>query len=86
MRYIIPLPRCPYLITCCATVGPIEPLSRRLDRCDHAIQNESGDSNGGSVEYVAMQVTLVTVNSGMLNAICIVTYHTLPPLESLDSF
>ena len=26
------------------------------------------------------------VNSGMLNVICIVTYYTLPPLESPDSF
>ena len=25
------------------------PLSRRLDRCDRVIQNESGDSDGGSV-------------------------------------
>ena len=24
------------------------PFSRRLDRCDRVIQNESGDSNGGS--------------------------------------
>ena len=26
------------------------------------------------------------VNSGMFNVICIVTYYTLPPLESPDSF
>ena len=26
------------------------------------------------------------VNSGRLNIICIVTYYTLPPLESPDSF
>ena len=25
------------------------PLSRRLDRCDRVIQDESGDSNGGNV-------------------------------------
>ena len=25
------------------------PLSLRLDRCDRAIQDESGDSNGGNV-------------------------------------
>ena len=25
------------------------PLSRRLDRCDRIIQDESGDSNGGNV-------------------------------------
>ena len=28
----------------------------------------------------------VSVNSGMLNVIRIVTYYTLPPLESPDSF
>ena len=27
---------------------PYRPLSRRLDRCDRVIQNESSDSNGGS--------------------------------------
>ena len=25
------------------------PLSRRLDRCNRVIQDESGDSNGGNV-------------------------------------
>ena len=25
------------------------PLSRRLDRCDRVIQDESGDTNGGNV-------------------------------------
>ena len=29
--------------------GVNRPLSRRLDRCDRVIQDESGDSNGGNV-------------------------------------
>ena len=36
------------------------PLSRRLDRCDRVIQNESSDSIGGNVKYVTMQITFVT--------------------------
>ena len=31
------------------STGSNRPLSRRLDRCDRVIQDESGDSNGGSV-------------------------------------
>ena len=31
------------------------PLSRRLDRCDRVIQNESRDPFGGNVYYVTMQ-------------------------------
>ena len=36
------------------------PLSRRLDRCDRVIQNESRDPFGGSVYYVTMQITFLT--------------------------
>ena len=36
------------------------PLSRRLDRCDRMIQNESRGPNGGNVHYVAMQITFLT--------------------------
>ena len=36
------------------------PLSRRLDRCDRVIQNESRDPFGGNVYYVTMQVTFIT--------------------------
>ena len=36
------------------------PLSRRLDRCDRVIQNESRDSFGGNVYYVIMQITFLT--------------------------
>ena len=32
------------------------PLSRRLDRCDRIIQNESRDPSGGNVYYVTMQM------------------------------
>ena len=35
------------------------PLSRRLDRCDRVIQNESRDPFGGNV-YVTMQITFLT--------------------------
>ena len=30
-------------------LGPHRPLSRRLDRCDRVIHNESGDPNGGNM-------------------------------------
>ena len=36
------------------------PLSRRLDRCDRVIQNESRDPFGGNVYYVTMQITFPT--------------------------
>ena len=36
------------------------PLSRRLDRCDRVIQNESRYPFGGNVYYVTMQVTFIT--------------------------
>ena len=36
------------------------PLSRRLDRCDRVIQNESRDPVGGNVYYVTMQITFLT--------------------------
>ena len=36
------------------------PLSRRLDRCDRVIQNESRDPNGGNAYYVTMQITFLT--------------------------
>ena len=40
------------------------PLSRRLDRCNRMIQNESMDPFGGrpNVYYVTMQITLLTRN------------------------
>ena len=36
------------------------PLSRRLDRCDRMIQNESRYPNGGNVYYVRIQISFVT--------------------------
>ena len=39
---------------------PQRPLSRRLDRCDRVIQNESRDPFGGNVYYVTMQITFLT--------------------------
>ena len=36
------------------------PLSRRLDRCDRVIQNESRYPFGGNVYYVTMQITFPT--------------------------
>ena len=43
-----------------APVGRNRPLSRRLDRCDSVIQNESRDPFGGNVYYVTMQITFIT--------------------------
>ena len=43
------------LLDCC-----YRPLSRRLDRCDRVIQNESRDPFGGNVYYVTMQITFLT--------------------------
>ena len=47
-------------------------LSRRLDRCDHVIQNESGDSNGGNVKvkvkvwfYIALYPVRWTAQSAL---------------------
>ena len=39
---------------------PNRPLSRRLDRCDRVIQNESRDPFGGNVYYVTIQITFLT--------------------------
>ena len=41
------------------------PLSRRLDRCDRVIQNESRDPFGGNVYYVTMQITFLTRNGAV---------------------
>ena len=43
-----------------AYVEAYRPLSRRLDRCDRVIQNESRDPFGGNVYYVTMQITFLT--------------------------
>ena len=67
----------------------VMPLSRRLDRCDRVIQDESGDSTPGVMCNTSQcELRSLRVNSGMLNVIRIVTYmyYTLSPLESPDSF
>ena len=68
----------------CVETDSYRPLSRRLDRCDRVIQDETGDSNGGNTSQCDLRS--LRVNSGMLNVIRIVTYYALPPLESPDSF
>ena len=40
--------------------GVYRPLSRRMDRCDRVIQNESRDPFGGNVYYVTMQIKFLT--------------------------
>ena len=52
------------------------PLSRRLDRCDRVIHNESGDPNGGNMRSfsgatctsrdVTMQITFLTRKSALI--------------------
>ena len=52
------------------------PLSRRLDRCDRVIHNESGDPNGGNMcsfsgatctsSDVTMQITFLTRKSALI--------------------
>ena len=53
-------------------------LSRRLDRCDRVIQNESGYPFGGNVYYVTMQITLLTrtFRNGERNLHCDVVHVT----------
>ena len=55
---------------------PYRPLSRRLDRCDRVIHNESGDPNGGNMcsfsgatctsRDVTMQITFLTRKSALI--------------------
>ena len=54
------------------------PLSRRLDRCDRVIQNESRDPFGGNVYYVTMQITFLTrkFRNGERNLHCDVVHIT----------
>ena len=61
------------------------PLSRRLDRCDRVIQNESRDPFGGNVYYVTMQITSLTRNfrNGERNFHCYVVHITTKWVSSL---
>ena len=54
------------------------PLSRRLDRCDRVIQNESRNPFGGNVYYVTMQITFLTrkFRNGERNLHCDVVHIT----------
>ena len=62
------------------------PLSRRLDRCDRMIRNESRDPNGGYVYYATMQVTFPIPEFARKerNLHCDVVH--LPSFVYLDSF
>ena len=61
------------------------PLSRRLDRCDRMIQNESRDPFGGNVHYVTMQITFLTrkFRNGERNLYCDVVHITTKWVSSL---
>ena len=61
------------------------PLSRRLDRCDRVIQNESRDPFGGNVHYVTMQITFLTskFRNGERNLHCDVVHMTTKWVSSL---
>ena len=60
-------------------------LSRRLDRCDRVIQNESRDPFGGNVYYVTMQITFLTrkFRNGERNLHCDVVHITTKWVSSL---
>ena len=61
------------------------PLSRRMDRCDRVIQNESKDPFGGNVYYVTMQITFLTrkFRNGERNLHCDVVHITTKWVSSL---
>ena len=61
------------------------PLSRRLDRCDRVIQNESRDPFGGNVYYVTMQIRFFTrkFRNGERNLHCDVVHITTKGVSSL---
>ena len=68
-----------------AAIRSYRPLSRRLDRCDRVIQNESGDPFGGNVYYVTMQITFLTskFRNGERNLHCDVVHITTKWVSSL---
>ena len=61
------------------------PLSRRLDRCDRVIQNESRYPFGGNVHYVTMQIMYLTrkFRNGERNLHCDVVHITTKWVSSL---
>ena len=69
------------------------PLSRRLDRSRDvwiaaiaSSRTSLATLTGVMCNTSQCELRSLRVNSGMLNVIRIVTYYTLPPLESPDSF
>ena len=68
---------------CC--INSNRPSSRRLDRCDRVIQNESRDPFGGNVYYVTMQITFPTrkFRYGERNFHCDVVHITTKWVSSL---
>ena len=68
-----------------APAPPYRPLSRRLDRCERVIQNESRDPFGGNVYYVTMQITFITrkFRNGERNLHCDVVHITTKWVSSL---
>ena len=75
----------PPLINLQQSVQLYRPLSRRLDRCDRVIQNESRDPFGGNVYYVTMQITFITrkFRNGERNLHCDVVHITTKWVSSL---
>ena len=69
----------------CVHPYPHRPLSRRLDRCDRVIQNESRDPFGGNVYYVTMQITFLTrkIRNGERYLHCDVVHITTKWVSSL---
>ena len=63
----------------------IRPLSRRLDRCDRVIQNESRDPFGGNVYNVTMQITFFKrqFRNGGRNLHCDIVHITTKWVSSL---
>ena len=59
--------------------------SRRLDRSIASPRTSLATLMGVMWNTSQCELRSLRVNSGMLNAIRIVTYYTLPPLESPDS-
>ena len=68
-----------------AQIHGYRPLSRRLDRCDRVIQNESRDPFGGNVYYVTMQIAFLTrkFRNGERNLHCDIVHITTKWVSSL---
>ena len=73
------------IINTCIHTDIYRPLSRRLDRCDRVIQNESRDPFGGNVYYFTMQITFLTrkFRNGERNLHCDIVHITTKWVSSL---